>query len=66
MEEQSGLSELAVLLWVSAVEGYPLSGFHCSHYRHEVSGMKEEGYYPSVLNVLVKCTIIFGYIHHDI
>ena len=26
---QSGLSELSVILWVSAVEGCPLSGFHC-------------------------------------
>ena len=30
MEGQSELSELSAISWVSVVEGYLLSGFHCS------------------------------------
>ena len=30
MEGQSGLSELSVISWVSAIQGCPLSGLHCN------------------------------------
>ena len=29
MEGQSGLPELSIISWVSAIQGCPLSGFHC-------------------------------------